>query len=64
MNDLTIEQVQGSFLVVSQFTLAGTVQKGNRPDYTAAESPDIAHKLYTYFVQKLQESTNCLVKTG
>lgn len=64
LNDLNIEEVSGELLVVSQFTLAGKVEKGNRPDYTQAESPDMAEKLYEYFVKKLQESTQCKVESG
>ena len=64
INDLNIEQAAGEVLVVSQFTLAGTVQKGSRPDYTQAEDPEVAEQLYNYFVTKLRESTKCTVHTG
>jgi D-aminoacyl-tRNA deacylase len=64
LNDLNIEQVHGEILLVSQFTLAGTLKKGSRPDYTAAEQPDTAKKLYEYFIQTLIHSTQCNVATG
>ena len=44
--DLNVAQVGGSCLVVSQFTLAGELRHGNRPDFTAAAPPDHAHALY------------------
>ena len=55
MNDRSILDVDGEILVVSQFTLAGTLQKGNRPDYSAAAAPDDAKVLYEYFIKKLKE---------
>jgi len=55
MNDLSILDTKGDILVVSQFTLAGSTQKGNRPDYSAAAAPDDAKVLYEYFIRKLQE---------
>lgn len=64
INTNSIVDVEGELLVVSQFTLAGTVQKGNRPDYSAAELPEQAEILYTYFVQKIKESCDLAVKTG
>lgn len=44
--DLTTAEVQGSFLVVSQFTLAAELRHGNRPDFTAAAAPELADGLY------------------
>lgn len=55
INDRSILDVKGEILVVSQFTLAGRTEKGNRPDYTQAASPDDAEKLYEYFIRKLKE---------
>lgn len=56
-NDRTIADVGGQILVVSQFTLSADLQKGNRPDYTAAADRSTALELYTKFVQKLRESS-------
>ncbi|MDD5103536.1 MAG: D-aminoacyl-tRNA deacylase [Candidatus Peribacteraceae bacterium] len=55
VNDRSLLDVHGEVLVVSQFTLAADIQKGNRPDYTAAAGPEEAKILYEYFMQKLRE---------
>lgn len=48
--DLTIQDVQGSMLVVSQFTLYGNAQNGRRPDFIEAAPPLLARSLYDLFV--------------
>ncbi len=55
INDRSILDVGGDILVVSQFTLAGRAEKGNRPDYTHAAPPEEAKVLYAYFIGKLRE---------
>lgn len=47
--NLSLEQVGGELLVVSQFTLYADCRKGNRPNFTQAAKPDIAESLYNYF---------------
>lgn len=64
INDQSILDIDGSILVVSQFTLAGRFEKGNRPDYTHAEDPDQAKKLYEYFIEKLREFGVSKVESG
>ncbi|PIR53993.1 D-tyrosyl-tRNA(Tyr) deacylase [Candidatus Peregrinibacteria bacterium CG10_big_fil_rev_8_21_14_0_10_42_8] len=64
INDNSIVDIKGEILVVSQFTLAGSTKKGNRPDYSAAEAPSDAMILYEYFVRKLSEYDVLTVKTG
>lgn len=64
INDLNILEVGGEVLVVSQFTLAGKTEKGNRPDYTAAAKPDNAIPLYERFVSGLLEAGIRNVQTG
>lgn len=54
INDRSVLEIGGEILVVSQFTLAGDVSKGRRPDYTAAAGPGEGERLYKYFIQKLQ----------
>ena len=49
--NLSLEQVGGELLVVSQFTLYADCRKGNRPNFIQAAKPDIAESLYSYFVE-------------
>jgi D-aminoacyl-tRNA deacylase len=53
-HEKTILDVGGDILVVSQFTLAGDVSKGRRPDYVHAASAEEAKPLYEYFVECLR----------
>ncbi|MBT4120137.1 MAG: D-tyrosyl-tRNA(Tyr) deacylase [Candidatus Peribacter sp.] len=64
INDQSILDTGGSILVVSQFTLAGRLEKGNRPDYSQAESPDAAKVLYEYFIRKLEQLGVAKVESG
>lgn len=59
-----INQVGGSFLVVSQFTLHALTKKGNRPSFIRAARPEQAIPLYELFVKRLQEISGREVLTG
>ncbi|MBF0122070.1 MAG: D-tyrosyl-tRNA(Tyr) deacylase [Candidatus Omnitrophica bacterium] len=61
--DLSTADVGGEFLVVSQFTLAADCNDGNRPSFDPAAPPDVAEKLYEYFVAQLSQGP-CRVATG
>ena len=54
--DYDIRQVNGSVLVVSQFTLLADTQRGRRPSFTAAAAPDEAQRLYQEVVQRFAKS--------
>lgn len=57
--NLSVRDIGGSVLLVSNFTLCANIQRGNRPDFTAAMKPDPARKLFDECAQKL----NALVPT-
>ena len=62
--NLSLRDVDGEALVVSQFTLYASTKKGNRPSYTRSAKPDIAIPLYERFVQQLQAELGRPIATG
>lgn len=61
--NLSVDQVGGEVLVVSQFTLYGDCRKGKRPAFVAAAPPEVAIPLYERFTDRLRQ-TGLTVKTG
>ena len=62
--NLSVEEVNGDVLVVSQFTLHAATKKGNRPSYIKAARPEIAIPLYEKFVSTLETKLGKKVPTG
>ena len=61
--NLSIKDVNGEMLIVSQFTLCGDVKKGTRPSFDNAMPPKEANEMYEYFIGKVKEQ-GVPVKTG
>ncbi len=62
--DASLTDISGEALVISQFTLFGSLKKGNRPSFNRAALPEQAVPLYEYFVQQLSAMLERAVPTG
>lgn len=62
--NLSVTDVKGELMVISQFTLYASTRKGNRPSYIRAARPERAIPLYEKFVSLLKEKTGSEIKTG
>lgn len=61
--NLSVREIGGELLIVSQFTLYGDTSRGNRPSYSRAARPEIARSLYEFFVQSCRQN-GLQVSTG
>ena len=61
--NLSLADVSGSLLLISQFTLYADCKKGNRPSFTNAGNPELANSLYEYIIEKCKEQVQN-VQTG
>jgi D-aminoacyl-tRNA deacylase len=61
--NLNLEQADGALLLVPQFTLAADTRSGTRPSFTPAAPPDVAKKLFDYFVASARDA-HAIVETG
>jgi D-aminoacyl-tRNA deacylase len=62
--NLSVQDIRGEILVVSQFTLFASTRKGNRPSFIQASRPETAIPLYHDFLRKLGEDSGVQVKSG
>ncbi len=62
--NLSVQDVQGDILLISQFTLYANTKKGNRPSYINAAPPAIAIPLYERFVSLMEQAMGKPVQTG
>jgi len=62
--NLSVRNVDGSILVISQFTLFAKTRKGNRPSYIRSAGPDIAIPMYNKFINRLSEITGKEILSG
>ena len=62
--NLSVKDVSGEILLVSQFTLHASTKKGNRPSYIQAARPEVAIPLYESFIRALESNLGKAVQTG
>jgi D-tyrosyl-tRNA(Tyr) deacylase len=62
--NLSVKEVSGNVLLVSQFTLHASTKKGNRPSYIAAAKQDVSVPLYESMIQQLSLDMGCPIQTG
>jgi D-aminoacyl-tRNA deacylase len=62
--NLSVRDVEGEVLAVSQFTLLADTRKGKRPSFVHAAPPEEAERLFDYFCERLREAGAAPVKTG
>lgn len=62
--NISVKDMQGDVIVVSQFTLHASTKKGNRPSYIKASKPDIAIPLYEKFIKQFEIDLGKKIQTG
>ncbi|UPQ77860.1 D-aminoacyl-tRNA deacylase [Flavobacterium azooxidireducens] len=62
--NLSVKDIDGEMIIVSQFTLHASTKKGNRPSYIKAAKPEIAIPIYEKFIQQIEKELEKKVQTG
>ena len=62
--NLSVKDIEGDIIIVSQFTLHASTKKGNRPSYIKAAKPEVAIPLYERFVKVMEENLGKPIQTG
>ncbi len=62
--NLSLKDIDGEVILVSQFTLMASTKKGNRPSYIKAAKPEIAKALYKQFIKELEQNLGKKIGTG
>lgn len=63
--NLSVKDVDGEILIISQFTLYGDARKGNRPSFTDSAKPEVAEDFYNKFIERVQQNLGSeKVKSG
>jgi len=62
--NLSVQEIQGEILLISQFTLFASTKKGNRPSYIRSARPEVAIPLYEQFIKRLTADLGRPIQTG
>ena len=62
--NLSVKDIEGELIIVSQFTLHASTKKGNRPSYIKASKPDMAIPMYEKFVKQMELELGKKIQTG
>lgn len=62
--NLSLKDIKGEILVISQFTIYGDARKGRRPNFMNSASPDLAEKLYEKFIDRISKESGLRVEKG
>lgn len=64
LQNLSIQDIRGEFLIISQFTLHAAIKKGNRPSFIKAAKPEIAEPLYQKFIEHISAQAQLKTESG